>query len=87
MKIIMKYKTKNRKEKKNNKQNKSELRKNIQYLEHIENEKKWKCSIHNFNENKNSVYSHCLDSKCKSRAIYYLSPKEKKIINQLLIIL
>ena len=63
--------TKKKIKKKYNKKNKSELRKGIQYLEFREGDKIWLYSLHYYQENKTNIYYHCLDTKCKARAIYY----------------
>ena len=80
---LIKSNKKHRK-KKYNKNNKSQLRNELQYLEIITNKKKWKYSLKYFKENKNRIYYNCFDSKCKAKGIYNYEnePNDKNIINK-----
>ena len=42
-------------------------------MEFREGDKKWLYSLHFYQENKTNIYYHCLDTKCKARAIYYFN--------------
>ena len=71
---------KNKKLKKRNKYNKnhkSELRREIQYLEIIENKKKWKYSLKYYDENRTKIYYNCMDSKCSAKGILNITENEK----------
>ncbi len=68
-------KTKKDQRKKNikyNKNNKSELRKSLQFLEIIEDNLKWKYSIKFLDETKTHIYYNCTDSKCEATGIFIL---------------
>ena len=70
----------NKGKKKYNKKNKSELRKEIQYLEIIDENKKWKYSLKYYDEKRTKVYYNCIDSTCNAKGILTISEDEK--VNQ-----
>ena len=72
------YKNKKlKKRKKYNKNHKSELRREILYLEIIENEKKWKYSLKYYDENRTKIYYNCMDSNCSAKGILNITETEK----------